>query len=807
MRNLLQDLRYGMRGLVKNPGFTLVVTAILALAIGVNSVLFSFVNLLLLRRLPIQDIERVAFIEGHNPRQGAERLRVSPADFLDFRERTTSFAELGAYTLSTTTLTGRGEPTLLATGRATDSFFRIFGLPAVRGRVFGAAEDRPGGAAVAVLSHGAWTRRFGADPGIVGRVLRLDGTPHEVIGVLTPEIEIGGFSTIELWLPLALDAAHADRSDRSLRVTGRLAAGVSVERAAAEVDAVARQLQGEHPVTNAGFAARAVAARESLMGGRPGRLLLVFTLLGVIVLGVLAVACANVANLVLARSLARRRELAIRSALGASAARVLRQLLAEGALLGVLGGLCGIAVAWAAMRVIRAVGHEPAFQLIVVDQRVALFAAALALATPLLFGAWPALQAMRGQAGRALRESGGRGGTDTSGGRARSLLVVAQLALACTLVLGASLVVRSVRGALDQDWGFDWRPLVSFRYELPKQRYADAAQVAGFRERLLTGLRALPETAAAGAIEPLPILGGEWTVSLDVPGRDVARPEDRPWSVVFRASDGALEALGVPLLRGRALQPGDDGRGVALVSRTFAERYLAGGEALGRSILVHAEGGGEPRRATIAGVTGDLRAPDRTDPLKPVLFLPMAPADARRASVVVRSTRDARALVAPVRAEVRRADPELAVRALATVAQLRREDQASDEVISGMFGAFALLALAMAAMGLYASMAYLVSQRTREIGIRMALGASGSGVLALVLRQGARLAAAGVLLGLTGGFAIARSMASLLYGVSPTDPWTYASVAALLLVIALAASAWPAWRATRVDPILTLRAE
>ncbi len=459
------------------------------------------------------------------------------------------------------------------------------------------------------------------------------------------------------------------------------------------------------------------------------------------------------------------------------------------------------------MRVIRSAGHEPAFALIVVDPRVALFAAALSLATPLAFSAWPALSALRDEAGKALRETGGRGARGVSGGRARRLLVVSQLALACALVTGASLVVRSVRAAVDQDWGFDTRPLVSFHFDLPRERYPDPARVAAFHGRLLSGLRALPGAAAAGAFEPLPILGGERTLQLDLPGREAARPDDRPWSVVVRASEGALEALGLPLLRGRFLEPRDAEADVALVTRTFAERYFRGEEPVGRSVALYADAGGEPRRVVVVGVTGDLRAANPTDARKPTLFLPMARGEARQASVVLRAVGDPRGLVPAVRAEIRRADPDLAVSTLATVEELRLEDGASDEVVSGMFGAFALVALLMASMGLYASMAYLVSQRTQEIGIRMALGASGPGVLAMVLGQGARLGLGGVAIGLALGFAMARAMTSLLYGVSPTDPVTYAVVAALMLAIALVASAVPAWRATRVDPIRILKAE
>jgi predicted permease len=319
-------------------------------------------------------------------------------------------------------------------------------------------------------------------------------------------------------------------------------------------------------------------------------------------------------------------------------------------------------------------------------------------------------------------------------------------------------------------------------------------------------LRTVPGVAAAGMIEPLPILGGERTVQLDLPGVASARPSDRPWSVLFRAGDGAMEALGVPLLRGRTFEPADAGD-VALVTQTFVQRHLGGGDPVGRSFTIHSDEGPEPVRLRVVGVVGDVRGPDPTDPLKPTLFLHLPGGEATRASVVVRAQRDPGALLPAMRAEIGRVDPELAVEALSTMEQLRIEEQASDELIAGMFGAFALVALLMASTGLYTSMAYSVSQRTREIGIRMALGASGRGVLSMVLGQGARLGMVGVTLGLAGGLAISRAMRSLLYGVTATDPLTYGGVAALMLTVAVLATAWPAWRATRVNPMLALKAE
>ena len=806
MHTLIQDLRYGARALLKNPGFAVVVTFTLALAIGANSVLFSFVNVLLLRPLPIKDLDTMAFIEGLNSQRADDWLPISEPDYLDYRERARSFEDTGAYRLTAYTLTGEGDPQRVLTGEATASFFDIWGLDAVRGRAFRAAEDRPGAPGVVMLSHGFWMRQFASDPLVVGRTLTLNGKPHTVVGVVTPRIEIGRIGTTELWVPLAADGA-GERNDRRLRVFGRLADQTSVEAASNEVAAIGKQLQQEYPDSNTGFEAVARGGRESLMGGANTRL--IFTLLSVVVLGVLAVACANVANLMLSRAVGRRRELALRSALGASRTRVIRQLLTESFLLSVLGGLGGLAMAAAAMRVMRAASADPVFEMIALDRDVLLFAGALCLLTPLVFSLFPALQASRSDVSEALKENGGRGSGGPRGSRSRATLVVSQLALACTLLIGSGLVVRTVYEIVKIDWGFEHRGLLTFQVELPEVRYVDAGRLRGFFDDSLRRIRAIPGVSGAAVVAPMPIFGGERTVQLEVEGRESSRPEDRPWAVLVVASDDYLETIDLPLLRGRPIDQGDgpDGARVAVVTRELARRYWPDEDAIGKRLALVEEGAATRTWLEVVGVAGDLRSPDITDAPKPTVLVPLAQQPPRLATFMVRGASDPSGLVPALRGEVSAVDAELPIFRVSTMEQTNREQASSDRVLQGMFMGFAIIALLMAASGLYATMSYSVSQRRQEIGIRMALGARGRDVQSMVLAQGARLTVISLGLGVLGGLAFGRAMASVLFGVTAADPITFGGVTLVLAAVALLATYVPALRATRVDPIRTLRAE
>ena len=807
MGNLLQDVRFGVRTLLKRPGFALIVGLILALAIGANTIIFSFVNVLVLRPLPIRDEKRVAFIQGIHPQSEEERARISEPDYLDFRDRAASFQALAAYRPTTHTLTNLGDPQRIFAAKATASFFPLWGLETVHGRVFQAAEDVPGAAGVAVLSHGFWTRQFDADPSVIGRVITLDGRSFSVVGILTPAIEIGGLGQIEMWTPMATERLAADRNDRALRVTGRLAPGVTVEQASAEVAAIAKQLEREHPETNANWGAMALGARDSLVGSEAW---LILSLLVVVVGGVLVVGCANVANLMLARATGRSRELAIRAALGASRLRMVRQLITEGALLAILGGAGGLGLAWAGMRVIRAVAFEPVFELIVLDPTVLLFGLGLALITPLIFSLIPALRASRTNLNDTLKETVGRASGGARGGRSRNLLVVSQLALSCALLIVAGLILRTIREITKIPWGFESAGVLTFTVDLPQAKYAGDQQVRAFYDQLLPRLRGLAGVRGAAVVSPLPLFARERTVQLAIDGHQAETPRDQPWAVVVQASEGYLDTLRLPLLRGRdiSVQDGPETSQVALISRELARRYWPGADPIGKRLALQNRAG-ELTGAwlEVIGMTSDLRSPDLTDPPKPTVFLPLAQSPRRDASIVVKGLDDPTALVAGVRAEVRRIDPDLAIFEVKTLERYFDEDNNSSRILSGMFTGFAVIALLMAAAGLYAVISYSVSQRTQEIGIRMALGAGAAQIRTLIMGQGFKLIAVSIALGLLAGFALARLMTSLLYGIAPTDPTTYATVALILMTVALAGSYLPARRATRVDPVRTLRAE
>jgi putative ABC transport system permease protein len=801
METVVQDLRFGLRMLAKHRAFAAAVVVTLGLGIGVNTLVFGMADLVAFRPLPIHHAEGVASMWLSHPDRGIERIPVSYADFADWRRQATSFQDLSARQYASYNLTGVAEPTRVIACRATASLFRVWGLRAVAGRFFTDAEDRKGAPRVAVLSHGFWERQFGSQSDIIGRTVRLDGEPYEVVGVLTPEIEIGGLSTIDVWTPLGPDADPTDRNARSLRVDGRLKQGVDLEQAGAEMRTIVARLAREHPASNAGYAVRVVSLRQSVMGPQAYQTV---ALLSLTVVFVLAIACGNVASLTLARNAARERETAVRTALGAGRLRVARQLLTEGTLLALGGAALGVAMAAGGLALLRAVSYERALQQMHLDVRMLVFAGAVSLLTPLLFGLVPALQATRASVVSTLRDSGSRSAT-ARGGRGRRALVVVQLALALTLLVVAGLSTRTAIALQAHDMGFIRRGLVTMRLDLTPVGYASDERVRQFVGPLVESLAASPGALGAAATSSLPVVDNAPATALAVEGQAPAVPGTSPWAARSVVTDGYFRTLGMAVVSGRGFEAGDSAEAVpvAVASRAFARRYFGDGTAIGHRIRVGAD---TDPWLTIVGVVEDVQNPNFAEPPLPQVYLPFAQHPERSLTLVVRTAREA-ATIAAARAEVARLDPDQALWQATSMEQLLDEELSFPRLLAGMFGAFGAVALLLAAIGLYGVISYAVSQRTREIGVRMALGAGRSDVLRLVARQGLALIGTGLVLGLAGGLGIGHAMRGLLIGVGPTDPITIGGVGALLGAVALSATLVPALRATRLDPTEALRAE
>lgn len=799
MGALLQDLRYGARIVWRQPGYSLLIALTLALAIGANTVIFSFANVLALRPLPLRDQDTLGWIFLNDPQRGSTRGPLSISELIDYRASLQSFESIAATTPAAFTLTGRGDAEAIDGSAVTANLPETWGLRMQAGRTFGPGDDQPGAAPVVVLSHQFWTRRFNADPSLVGQALTLNGRPHTVIGVLRPEIEIGNLSLIEVWVPMTLDHA-VPRDRRDIRVSARLKPGVTFEQAAAEVRDVSRRLQSEYPATNAGWEARLAPTKEAMTGGDTW---LVLGLLITVVGFVLLIACANIANLVLARATGRRRELAVRVAMGASRTRMVRQLLTESLFLGVAGGALGLLVAQAGLVVIRAAAYEPFFKLVVIDRTVLMFTGLLALVTPIVFSLLPALQASRPDVQETLKDSSNRAGGGVRGRRSRSALVVAQLALAMMLLIVSGLLVRTMIEINRTPVGFDRHDLLTIRLELPAWRYTTPASIRQFQEDLTARLQGLPGVRDVAVTDRLPMFG-ESPAQLRIDGYEVPRPQDRPWAVPSRVSERFFSTAGIPLLAGRPFAASDNDLAmpVAIVNAEMARRYWGReNAALGRRVQFEGDG----RWFTIVGVAGDvLRADIRGS--NPELYVPSRQ-DPRPAMALMVRAGEAERLVGPARGEVRAMDLDVPVREIRTIDEAFDDELSSSRILMGMFIAFAALALALAASGLYSVVSYSVTQRRQEIGIRMALGAAGSDIRRMIVRQTLGLVLVGGVIGLAGGALLGNVSASLLFRVSPSDPATYGAVAGMLSLVALAAAYAPVRRAVSVDPLVALRSE
>ena len=801
---MLADLRYGSRLLLRAPGFSLVAIAALAIGIGANTAIFSVVNTLLIKKLPYADADRLAIVWEHNLPRDRKTNVVSPGNFIHWREMNQVFEDIGAVGMTfNLTLTGDGEPEELPMQFVSAQFFPIVGVQPAIGRWFTMEEDRPR-SRFAVISDRLWRRRFGADPGILSRPVTLQGVPYTVLGVMPP-----GFSfldkTVELWLPIGFPAEARTPRGRWISVVARLKPGVTLDQAQADMKRVAGELTQKFPDFNTGWTAKVVGLREQLTGDvRPA----LFVLLGAVAF-VLLIACANVANLLLARATARQRELAVRAALGAGRARLVRQLAAESLVLAAAGGAGGLLLAWWALHFLRVVASEQLpvqrLEAVGLDGGVLLFTLAASLLSGLVFGVVPALSAAGSALTDALKE-GGRTGSGGRGKRARSAFVVIEIALALVLLVGAGLMVRSFARLLDVNPGFDPERTVTMRLNLPGARYDSSARSEQFFDRLFAGIDGLPGVRAAGAVSFLPLAGLGSATSYEVVGQPPPPLGQAPVADVRVIHHSYLAAMGIPLLRGRLFNPHDENeaKNRVIVNEKLARTHWPNEDPIGKKIRISWS---DNREDEIIGVVGDVRHASLDVAARPTTYWPYRRNAYGTMTVAVRTSGDASAIVNSIVGLVRQQDPLLAVSDVRTMDEVMAESVAQRRMTTMLLGIFAGAALLLAAVGIYGVIAYSVTQRIQEIGIRVALGAQGSHVLRMIVGQAAWLAAAGITLGAVGALLLTRLMAGLLFEVQPTDPLTFAAVALVLGGVALLASYIPGRRATRVDPVVALRAE
>jgi putative ABC transport system permease protein len=801
---VLQDLRYGARLLLRAPGFAAIAIAALAIGIGANTAIFSVVNTLLIQDLPYKQPDRLAVIWEHNLPRDRKNNVVSPGNFIHWREMNQAFEDISAVGMTfAVTLTGAGDPEELPFQFVSASFFPLLGVQPALGRSFTAEEDRPG-ARVVVISDRLWQRRFSADPGILSHPITLQGEPYTVTGVMPP-----GFyymdKTVDVWLPVGFSQESRTPRGRWLMVLGRLKPGVTFDRAQGEMARVHGELMRLFPDFNTGWTARVVPLKTQLTGDvRPALLIL----LGAVAF-VLMIACANVANLLLARATARQRELAVRAALGAARMRLVRQLLAESSLLAALGGAAGLLLAWWALHLLRAVAAErlpiPRLEAVGIDGWVLAFTAAAALLSGLFFGLVPALSASGLTLSEALKE-GGRSGSASRGNRTRSIFVIVEVALALVLLVGAGLLVRSFMQLLNVNPGFDPSRTVTMRVGLPGSRYGEDAKRVQFFQRLFEKVDALPGMQAAGGISFLPLAGLGAATGFEVVGRPTPPRGEGPVADVRVVANGYFKAMGVPLLKGRLFiehDPGDS-RNHVIVNETMARKYWPGEDPIGKRVKISWY---DDREDEIIGVVGDVRQAALATEARATTYWPYPRFAYPSMTLAVRTSGDAASTSNAVARLIREQDPNLAVADIRTMEDVVSASVAQQRLTMLLLTIFAAAALLLAAVGIYGVIAYSVTQRTQEIGIRMALGARHGDVLRMVVGQAMALTAAGILIGGAGALLLTRLMTNLLFNVRPGDPLTFAVVAAGLGAVAAVASYFPGRRATRVDPVIALRAE
>ena len=810
METLLKDIRYGVRGLLKRPGFTVIALVTLALGIGANTAIFSVVNAVLLRPLQFRDPEQLVVVWEEASFAGFPTNTPAPANYVDWKNQNQSFADMAAAAETSFNLTGDGEPERIQANSVNANFFQLFGVQPLLGRGFLPEEDRPGGSKVAVLSYSLWQSRYGGERGVINREILLNGEKHTVVGVMP-----AGFHFLEndvrLWVPLALDQEElANRGGHYLQVVARLKPGVVLSQAQADMNAVMRRIATDNPgeTFDGKLGAVVMPLRDQLVGNSRGSL----TVLLVAVAFVLLIACANVAGLLLARAVARRREIALRMALGADRVRVIRQLLTESLLLATVAGVLGSVLAYASFTFLQGlIPEQMALSASLnLDVRILVFTLAISILTGIVFGLVPALQAAKFDLNDALKQSSTRA---TASGKLRSTLIVFEVALSIVLLVGAGLLIQTLFQLFRQYSILEPEKVLTMRTILPREKYKEPQVRDNFYQQVLQRVAHLPGVASAGYSTSVPLSWKGGTSGFYPEGIKAPIPGMAYDANHRQVSADYLKTMNIPLRQGRYFDARDNAQSmpVAIINETMARQYWPGENALGRRFKIGDPEDPEVPWTQIVGIVADVRQMGIDEPVKAEMYLPyqqinhniwFIPRD-----LAIRTTGDTSNLVGAVRQIIREVDPDQPISNVATMQELLGTEAAQRRMGMIMLVGFALLALLLASLGIYGVLAYFVTQHTNEIGVRQALGATPRDILFLVLKKGMGLTLIGAAIGLVSAFALTRLMSSLLFGVKASDPLTFVAVPLLLAFVALLACYIPARRATKVDPLVALRYE
>src|SRR5213595_399978 len=802
--DLTQDIRYALRVLAKNPAFTIIAVIALALGIGANSAIFSVINAVLLRPLPFKHPEQLVMVWENAAHLCFPRNTTSPANFLDWQKQAQSFTGMAAMAERSFNLTGVGEPERLEGRRVSANLFELLGVPALHGRTFVPEDDKPG-THVVLLSYPLWQRRFGSDPAVIGRALTLNGESYTVVGVMPRLVQLPGYENRndQLWVPIAFPSEEAaQRGNHFLEIVARLKPGVTLKQAQAEMETISARLAQQYPDYNTRIGAVVVPLHEQVVGDIKPALLVLLGAVGFVLL----IACANVANLLLARAAVRQKEIALRPALGASRSRLTRQFLTESVLLAMFGAGLGLLLALGGIRILKT--FIPAtisqVQTINIDARALIFTAFVAIVTGIAFGLAPALQASHLNLNDTLKEGGRDTGGGSKGNRLRSVLVIGEVAVSFVLLIGAGLLINSFFHLRNLEPGFRADHLLTMKVDLSEVKYPDRDRRATFFDEVIRRVRALPGARSAAVAGNLPLTYNGDSMNISVEELPDPPPDQRP-DVIYRAiGPGYFGSMGIPIIRGRDFTNHDkgDSTNVVVISEKTAQHFWPGQEPIGKRLKPGSSTSNTPWREVI-GIVKDVRQNDFiATPKMQMYFTYRQLKDLAPNALVVRTGIEPMRLAASVRDAIWSVDKDQTVADIDTMEHIVAGAVARQRFSMVLLGVFAALALLLASVGIYGVMSYSVAQRTREIGIRMALGARRADVLQMTVGQGLKLVGAGMLLGVAAAFLLTRLLQSLLFGISATDPVTFFGISLVLLAVAILASYRPALRATKVDPII-----